>query len=261
VLVGAINGENQYSAIANLLSESLGLQQPPIAVSFSEEAPVGIDGHAGAVPAGCRFWEDAATHRFVTTASNHSHCAIGVYTHNLRPSDSQQKDLGDALSVFRDLGYVREEDLPLIPVLAARPEYVVYAPLAETPLPPDVVILFVKANQTLILSEATQQVESQTPPAMGRPACAVVPQVMNTGRGAFSLGCCGARAYLDGLTDDVAIFAIPGAKLKAYAERIEALSKANHLLAKFHSIRRRDIESGQAPTIEQSLEALQASEN
>ena len=79
-------------------------------------------------------------------------------------------------------------------------------------------LLFVNANQTLILSEATQQVENQNAPAMGRPACAIVPQVMNTGRAALSLGCCGARAYLDVLTDDVAVFAIPGAKLEAYAQ-------------------------------------------
>ena len=64
-------------------------------------------------------------------------------------------------------------------------------------MPPDMVLLFVNANQTLILSEATQQVENQNAPAMGRPACAIVPQVMNTGRAALSLGCCGARAYLD----------------------------------------------------------------
>ena len=88
-------------------------------------------------------------------------------------------------------------------------------------------LLFVNARQTLILSEATQQVENQNAPAMGRPACAIVPQVMNTGRAALSLGCCGARAYLDVLTDDVAVFAIPGAKLEAYTRRIEALAKAN----------------------------------
>ena len=70
---------------------------------------------------------------------------------------------------------------------------------------------------------------------MGRPACAVVPQVMNTGRAALSLGCCGARAYLDRLTDDVAIFAIPGAKLEAYTRRIESLAKANAVLGKLPS--------------------------
>ncbi len=78
----------------------------------------------------------------------------------------------DALKVFGELDYVRPEDLAQIPVLASQPGYVVYAPLAASPLPPDVVLLFVNANQTLILSEATQQVENQNAPAMGRPACA-----------------------------------------------------------------------------------------
>jgi uncharacterized protein (DUF169 family) len=164
--------------------------------------------------------------------------------------------LMDALKVFGELDYVRPEDLASIPVLASQPAYVIYAPLAESPLPPDVVLLFVNANQTLILSEATQQVENQNAPAMGRPACAIVPQVMNTGRAALSLGCCGARAYLDVLTDDVAVFAIPGAKLEAYVRRIEALAKANGILKSFHQIRRQTIAAGGTPTIKDSLAAL-----
>jgi uncharacterized protein (DUF169 family) len=146
--------------------------------------------------------------------------------------------------------------LPQIPILRSQPNYVVYSPLACAAIEPDIVLLFVNSNQTLILSESTQQVENQVAPAMGRPACAVVPQVMNTGRAALSLGCCGARAYLDVLQDDTAVFAIPGAKLAAYAERIEALSKANALLSRFHQIRRRAVEAGQNPTIKDSLAAL-----
>lgn len=134
----------------------------------------------------------------------------------------------------------------------------VYGPLAETPLSPDVVLLFVDAAQTLILSEATQQVEKRHAPAMGRPACAVVPQVMNAGRAALSLGCCGARAYLDVLTDDVALFAIPGAKLEAYVERIEAPANANAVLSKFHQLRRSDVEAGKTPAIKDSLAKLMA---
>jgi uncharacterized protein (DUF169 family) len=91
---------------------------------------------------------------------------------------------------------------------------------------------------------------------MGRPACAVVPQVVNTGRAAVSLGCCGARAYLDVLTDEMAIFAIPGANLQAYVERIDALAKANAVLANFHQLRRREVEDGQTPTVKQSLAAM-----
>jgi uncharacterized protein (DUF169 family) len=242
--------------LAAILTASLDLMQPPVALSFTDTVPGGVKMHSGRVPAGCSFWQDGAVTAFATAAADHSLCAIGVYTHNLQPSPAQQMDLMDALRVFGELDYVRPEDLSLIPVLQSQPGYVVYAPLAEAPLPPDVVLLFVNANQTLILSEATLQVENQNPPAMGRPACAIVPQVMNSGRAALSLGCCGARAYLDVLTDNVAVFALPGVKLEAYARRIEALAKANAVLSKFHQIRRRDIAAGGTPSIQASLAAL-----
>jgi uncharacterized protein (DUF169 family) len=250
--------QNNYLHLATRLSNSLDLKQPPVAISFTDSKPIGLSGHAGRVSAGCRFWQDAAHSAFATSASDHSLCAIGVHTHNLEPSLAQQADLMDALKVFGELSYVREEDVASIPVLQSRPKYVVYSPLADSPMKPDVVVLFVDAGQSLILSEAAQQVESQNPPALGRPACAAIPQVANSGHAAMSLGCCGARAYLDVLTDDVAIFVIPGAKLEAYVDRIEKLSQANAVLAKFHQIRRRDIEGGKVPTIKDSLAALQA---
>jgi hypothetical protein len=83
---------------------------------------------------------------------------------------------------------------------------------------------------------------------------------MNTGRAAMSLGCCGARAYLDILTDDVAVFAIPGPKLELYTERIRALAAANTVLSKFHQIRRGDIQAGRSPSVRESLAALELSE-
>jgi uncharacterized protein (DUF169 family) len=249
-----------YAQLSATLTSSLNLDQSPIAICFCDEIPADIPNHDGQAPAGCRFWQDAATATFATSAVDHELCAIGVHTHNLQSSPAQQADLMDTLKAFGDLGYVRPEDIPQIPVLKSQSRHILYSPLAETPLSPDLVLLFVHADQTLILAEATQQVEDQTAPAMGRPACAVVPQVLNTGRGALSLGCCGARAYLDNFTDSVAIFAIPGAKLKAYVERIEILTKANTALAQFHQIRRQSIESGNRPTIQESLIAFSASQ-
>ena len=248
--------DRSLTALASALTASLNLQQPPIAISFTNAVPDDVNRVAGSVPAGCRFWEDSAQKAFVTTAVDHSLCSIGVYTHNLEPSPAQQTDLMDALKVFGQLEYVTPADLAAIPVLSERSTHIVYSPLASSPLPPDVVLLFVNANQSLILCEATQQVEQQIAPALGRPACAVVPQVMNTGRAALSLGCCGARAYLDVLEDDVAIFAIPGSKLEAYVQRIEALSKANRVLSSFHTLRRGAVEGGARPSIEESLAAM-----
>ncbi|HEV2275702.1 MAG TPA: DUF169 domain-containing protein [Acidobacteriaceae bacterium] len=250
-----------YSELADLLEKCLELRQTPIAIRFTEAIPEDMARPASLAPAGCRFWQDAARGGFATDAADHRMCAIGVYTHNLQPSVAQQAglhqtDLQDALKVFGDLGYVRKEDLVLIPVAYTSPQYVVYCPLADTPLEPDVVLLFVTAREALILSEACQQVEKQNALAMGRPACAVVPQVMNTGRAAMSLGCCGARAYLDVFDDDISVFAIPGGKLPAYADRIEALAEANETLTRFHEIRRREVAAGQTPTVRESLEAL-----
>ena len=255
---GKLASMHSNSEIAQVLTRALSLDRPPIAVCLTENLPAGVAMWSGHVPAGCRFWQEAGTRVFATTAADHGLCSIGLYTHNLGLTPAAQTDLNDALKVFADLTYVRPEDVAAIPVLRSQPKYVIYGPLAEAPLSPDVVLLFVQAGQTLILSEASQQIEAGLPPAMGRPACAVIPQAANSGRSALSLGCCGARAYLDVLTDDVALYAVPGSAIAAFAERIEALAKANQVLQKFHRIRRRDVEAGKTPSVLESLAALQA---
>ena len=240
-------------SLSRTLVEALSLALPPIAVSFVDEAPAGVPAYAGHAPAGCVFWQEAAAGAFATSPSDHGLCAVGMYTHNLARTPAEDAELGAALGVFAELGYVRAEDVPRIPVLSVRPKHVVYAPLASTPAAPDVVLLFVKPSQTLILAEAAESVEGGLAPAMGRPACAVVPQVHNGGRPALSLGCCGARAYVDALADDTALYALPGARLEAYVARIAELAKANTVLARFHQIRRKDVAAGRSPTIAESL--------
>jgi len=247
-----------YAKVSSDIVGALRLRNPPVAICFADAIPTGFGAPTSRAPAGCRFWEDAASASFATSAADHSLCAVGVYTHNLEPSPAQQADLMDAIKVFGDLGYVRQEDLPLIPVLQSQPRHVLYSPLADTPLIPDVVLLFADAAQTLILSEATQQVEGGNASAMGRPACALVPQVVNSGRAAMSLGCCGARAYLSVLNDSISLFAFPGARIDAYAGRIVALASANAVLSKFHQIRRQEIYAGQSPSIQDSLRSLAA---
>ena len=110
----------------------------------------------------------------------------------------------------------------------------------------------------MIATEAAQQIDGGATPALGRPACAVVPQAANLGRAALSLGCCGAREYLDVLSDDIAIFAIPGSKLEAFADRIEGLAEANRVLTQFHAVRKRQVASNEKPSVSATLAALQS---
>jgi uncharacterized protein (DUF169 family) len=248
----------EFRQQARQLQDSLQLVQAPVAVCFSDEVPKGIAPYSGDdIAAGCEFWERASNSVFATSAADHALCSIGVYTHNLADAPAtQQHELETTLGTMVKVDYVREQEIRAIPVVEKQSRYVIYGPLAEILMKPDAVVLFTHAQQSLIVSEATERVDANTPPAMGRPACAVIPQVINQGRAAMSLGCCGARAYLDVLSDSVALWALPGSKLEAYADQVETLAKANKLLTGFHQQRRSDVEAGRHPTVEESLQRM-----
>ena len=244
--------------LSSQLQETLMLQVPPIAISVAETVPEDVPNYSGNAPAGCFFWQEAVKGAFATSTADHELCAIGVHTHNLAaPSSAHEGELTEVLGVMAGMNYVREEDVAAIPVIEREVAHVIYSPLKDSPLPPDVIMLFAHAQQSLVITEAAAQVDNSIPPAMGRPACAAIPQAMNSGRAAMSLGCCGARAYLDELTNDVALWALPGAKLQAYADAISTFAEANDVLTKFHTLRREDIDHGKSPAIRESLSRLQ----
>ena len=242
---------------AERLSASLELSLPPIAVAFRDAVPDGIPEFDGSVPAGCVFWQEAAKRTFATSARHHALCSIGVHTLNLSQAPaSQPEELRTTLEAMSGLDYVREEEVAAIPVVQRAVKHALYGPLADFPAEPEVILLFADARQGLVLSEAVGRVDGGVPPAMGRPACAVVPRTLNHGLAAMSLGCCGARAYLDALSDDTALWALPGGRLDRYCEQIVAFAKANRTLAMFHERRRADVEAGMRPTVQESLQRL-----
>lgn len=247
----------EHSIQANKLKTLLKLSLPPVAVGMVDTVPSDIEMFDGAVPAGCRFWQEATTRTFATSTSDHELCSIGVHTHNLSGcAPTQPAELRYALQAMSGLDYVRPEEVASIPVMEKPTKHVLYGPLVEFPVNPDVVLLFAHATQGLVLSEAVERVDSGAPPAMGRPACAVIPKVINTNRAAMSLGCCGARAYLDVMTDSVAMWAFPAGKLDKYCEALGILTRANDTLAMFHAMRRSDVELGKRPTVQESLRRL-----
>ncbi len=249
---------SECSEMAKVLESSLNLSLPAVAISFRDSIPEGIPLFDGAVPAGCVFWERAAQGGFATSAKDHDLCSIGVYTHNLKdPSPNYESELQTVMQVLGQLDYVRPADMAHIPVLERRSKYVIYTPLAESPFVPDAVVVLADARRSLVMAEAVQQVELGIPPAMGRPACSAVAQAVNSGRAAMSLGCCGARAYLDALSDDVAMWVLPGSKLDEYTERVRILAGANAMLGKFHQLRREDVAGGAHPTYAESMARLQ----
>lgn len=246
-----------YQDLSRRLIDAIALEAPPVAVSFHQELPASAPKADAPVPAGCKFWEIGNSGPVVTDAGDHRFCSVGIYTHNMDGAPAtQSRELEETLAAMQGLGYVRPEEVAALPVIESSPRFVQYAPLAQATVPPSVVLLFARAAQGLVLTEAMARVDGATPLAMGRPACALVPQVMNSGRSASSLGCCGARAYLDVLDDNVALWGLPGEKLEQYADAIETFAKANSVLTLFHQQRRTDVEAGASPTVKESLSRL-----
>ena len=242
---------------AERLMDALELSLPPIAIAFPDVVPEGVPEFGGTVPAGCVFWEEAAERTFATSARHHALCSIGIHTHNLTDAPaSQPGELEAALEAMMGLDYVREEEVAAIPVLQREARHAVYGPLREFPLDPDVVLVFTDSRQGLVMSEAVARVDGEVAPAMGRPACAAVPHALNGGSAAMSLGCCGARAYLGALSDDVAMWALPASRLDEYSEAIGVLAEANRTLAAFHERRKTDVEAGERPSVHESLARL-----
>lgn len=54
--------------IAQTLTASIRLALPPIAICFADKVPAGVRNWTGRVPAGCRFWQEAATEVFATSS-------------------------------------------------------------------------------------------------------------------------------------------------------------------------------------------------
>src|ERR1700675_30122 len=101
------------------IAAAIHLARRPIAVTFRDAAPAGVEKFDGSEPSSCSFWRLAASGRvFYTVPENHFNCAVGAYTHNIPLSAEREKETGETLKFMFDLGYLKPEEVPQIPRLA-----------------------------------------------------------------------------------------------------------------------------------------------
>ena len=227
-----------YRAIERQLSAHLALPRRPVAVAFRESAPAGVAALAGTQPSGCSFWRLAAAGQtFYTVARDHHNCPIGSYTHGIDLPPDRAPELEQTLAFMTGLGYLRMEEVPGIPRLPTPPRVVVYAPLGDTPVDPDVVLFSGRPGRVMLLQEAAGRAGVATQaPLLGRPTCMALPAALASGVVA-SGGCIGNRVYTD-LGEDELYVAVPGTALVRIAEAAETIASANAALADYHRGRR-----------------------
>jgi uncharacterized protein (DUF169 family) len=230
-----------YREIETKLQEHLSLSRRPVGVAFRTQPPAGVARFEGSVPSGCSFWRIAADGRsFYTVPGDHYNCPIGSYTHNIGLPENRAEELPEVLTIMSDIGYLRMEEVPGVAQLPTTPEYVVYFPLAEAPVEPDVVIVSGRASKTMLLTEAAIRANVHAGlPLLARPTCMAIPLSLESGV-VSSAGCVGNRVYTDIAEDDL-YTVIRGADLENLVAALDTVVSANATLKAYHTERRRQL--------------------
>ena len=228
----------EYHIMELRLSEVLGLQRRPVAVAYRETPPTGVLKFTGTEPSGCSFWRIAAAGRaFYTVPTDHYNCPIGSYTHNLPLPPHRAHELDQTLSFMAGVGYIKMEDVPGISRLPQPPGVVIYAPLGDTPVEPDVVVFSGRPGRVMLLQEAAVRagVDAKVP-LLGRPTCMALPAALAHGVVA-STGCIGNRIYTD-VGEDELYVVVPWKEMARIAEAAQTIAVANAELSEYHRARR-----------------------
>lgn len=231
-------GQLNWKQLEEKIGSAVKLSRRPVAVVFLDAAPVGVEKFDGTEPSGCSFWRLAADGGvFYTVPENHFNCAVGAYTHNIALSPEREKETQQTLKMMFDLGYVKPEEVPQIPHLAKAPGAIVYAPLGDAPVAPDVVLFACKPSAAMLLNEAANRAGvASGAPTLGRPTCMALPASLQHGA-ILSLGCMGNRIYT-GLGEDEMYFVLRGKDLVAVADSLTIITSANAALNNYAKDRR-----------------------
>jgi uncharacterized protein (DUF169 family) len=232
-----VSGTTDWPQLASELTDALGLGAPPIAITFATAPPAGVDafdarmppplpdGRTGRVPAGCVFWMKSTDRTFATVAADHGNCSVGSLTHGFA---TLEEVAGNSdVAALLDAGWVTMDVVPAIPVVRERPGAVVYGPLAQAPVAPDVVLIRLNAKQLMVLSDAVPGLRIE-----GKPQCHIVAIAKEEGEIAASVGCALSRVRT-GMSVHEMTCAIPAARVADLLDTLRRNAEADSAVARY----------------------------
>jgi uncharacterized protein (DUF169 family) len=233
---------------ARVLVDELKLERTPVALAFVDGPPVGVLVTRATEPAACTFWRQAEHGLFYAAEDRHQECGVGAMTMGFEVPQDRMPAAMELIGTMVDMGYLDMAETAYLPMVTKPHQGILYGPLAVFPVEPDVALAIVTPAQGMILAEASESVtlrEQPGLPTMGRPACGAVAWSANQSTVTMSLGCIGARTYVE-VPDDRAIVVIPGQALDGVARKLGSLARANRDLAEFHQKKKADYAAASA---------------
>lgn len=227
----------QYTDVAEKIGANLGLTTPPVALAFVQGPPEGVPVMEQDVPSACSFWRTAETSLFYAPADKHFNCPVGAMTMGFELPEDVQQNLMGFVQLMTGNGYIVPDEPPNIPTVKQQAGGIVYGPLKDFPMEPDVVLLWLTPRQAMLYNEAVGHARwtAQAPGAvLGRPACAALPTALHSAQPQLSMGCAGMRTFTE-ISDDRMLVVVPGKELPTFLQSLEATRQSNQAMQDFYT--------------------------
>ena len=207
--------------IASTLQDRIPLDKSPIGLAFVDQQPPEVSRIGKAVPSSCAFWREAESSVFYASAEDHYNCSLGAIVMGFELPEAHMGSLMQDVGMMCELTYVREEEVPNVPKVENASSGIVYGPLEQLPMDPDVVLLWVNPMQAMVVSESAGQINWASSPTgvYGRPGCAAIPVALSQQNVAQSFGCTGMRIN-SGISDEFMLMTVPGDQVESLTDSL-----------------------------------------
>ncbi len=226
----------KYENAAAQIGSQLALAAPPVALAFVEAPPAGVRNFDQEVPSACTFWRKAETSVFYAPAEKHFNCPIGGMTMGFDMPGAVQENLMELVRKMFGCGYISPEETAKIPSIKKKKTGIVYGPLGNFPIEPDLILMWLTPSQAMLYSEAAGTCRwSDELPAMvfGRPSCAALPVAFGQSQSTLSLGCTGMRIFTD-ISENRLLAVLPADRLQEFLNGLGSITEANAAMREFY---------------------------
>ncbi len=231
-----------YRELTELLLERIQIVWPPVALTFVLEPPPGVPPMGKESPSFCTFWRWGERSLFYASGQQHLGCPIGAMVAGFPLPEEARQELPALMNEMcegEEAGL--DDEIARTPRVAKPAEGIVYGPLWQFPMEPDLVVIWANMVQMAVLQEVGGAILWSGRPqgaVFTRPACSVLAIALAQQKPALSLGCAGMRAYT-AVPADLFLVAIPAGALGrlqgALAAREDAPERLQFYLEKLRA--------------------------
>ena len=217
------------------LIDLLGLDQPPVTLAFTSEPPAGTSAPAKAVPSACSFWREAEHGVFFASAEQHFNCPVGAMVMGFELPAEVGEQLGGLVESMCGQQYLGADEPAKIPAVPRQSAGILYGPLADFPVDPDLILVWLTPRQGMIFTEAAGRANwaGTLMQVSGRPGCAALPLALDRDQAGLSFGCAGMRTFTR-VGDDRLLGVIPGRQAEGFAAALESMITANQAMNAYY---------------------------